>query len=65
MSIIEEKYVIQHQQIQWLDWYDSYRVTASLSEAKALLRSGEFVESKNQGVRYRIVKRTTYEEVVE
>ncbi len=61
--IYEESYVIQYQGLQWDDWYD-YRVTTRLDIAREILEDEVFVKLRELGTKYRIVKRTTYEEVM-
>ncbi len=63
-ELIEEKYVIQYQELQWDEWYDTFRATGNLSTAQEILKTEIFMESKKRGVRYQIIKRTTYEEVM-
>ena len=67
-KLVETKYVIQQYPVFQEDWVDSYVSSFSnLKKAQKLLKTVPYyieAEAKKRGVRYRIVKRTTYEEEV-
>lgn len=63
---VGEKFVIQYQRLQRVDWYDdpSFSPTIVLAVAQSRLRDDATKKAQDTGVRYRIVKRTIWDKVM-